>query len=267
MKHWLQDNLLGLVLAGTAGLLLLISAVLGWAWSRPVTSSGIAAVDTRETTVAMPQQLVQMQPVEAYQVILERPIFNQSRRPEADSALGVQEVPVETESQAADLDVRLTGVVLTPEMKIVTLTPKDKGEALIVREGAALEGEQVGWSISQIDARQVTLNANDGRSMQLDLSVHDQVIAEPPKPEPEPITTEEAQEGEILEGEPLSRAEEIRQRIQERREQLRLEAEEGAESDSEEKESTRASYQDAIRNLMGRNREQQEEEASDEDEQ
>lgn len=266
MRTWLQANPLGIALAGLSGLLVLVSLVLGWAWNRPVSSDGAGEVEAVAPAVEMPPQLAEMQPLEAYQVIIERPVFNQSRRPEAESGNGTESVVATPDVQAANLEVRLTGVVLTPEMKIVTLTPEGGKEALIVREGTALEGEQVGWSVSRIDARQVTLDASDGRSMQLDLAVHDQAIAEPPKPEPPPETSQEAQ-AEAVEGQPLSRAEEIRQRIQERREQLRREAEASEDTEAEDSAETRASYQDAIRQLMQQNRQAQEEETSDENEQ
>ena len=267
MRAWLQANPLGIALAGLSGLLVLVSLVLGWAWNRPVSSAGAGDAEAVAPVVDMPPQLAEMQPVEAYQIIIERPVFNQSRRPEAESGNGTETVVVPGEIQATNLEVRLTGVVLTPEMKIVTLTPEGGQEALIVREGTALEGEQLGWSVSRIDARQVTLNASDGRSMQLDLAVHDETIAEPPKPEPQPETSQEAVEG-AEEGEPLSRAEEIRQRIQERREQLRREAEASEDTEAEDTAETRVSYQDAIRQLMQQNRQaKEEEETSDEDEQ
>jgi len=266
MRSWLQANPLGIVLAGLSGLLVLVSLTLGWVWNRPVSSDGATEVEAAAPALDMPPQLAEMQPIEAYQVIIERPVFNQSRRPEAEAGSGTEETIVSTEVQAANLEVRLTGVVLTPEMKIVTLTPNGGQQALIVREGTALEGEQLGWSVSRIDARHVTLNANDGRSLELDLSVHDQPIAEPPKPEPQPETSQEAVEG-AEEGEPLSRAEEIRQRIQERREQLRLEAEASEDTEAEDAAETRASYQDAIRQLMLQNQQAKEEESGDENEQ
>jgi hypothetical protein len=221
-----------------------------------------------QVAAEMPMQLEQMQPVEGYQVVVERPVFNQSRRPEIDTGTSVQEEMVdEPVTEVAPLEVKLTGVVLTPEMRVVTLTPKDSTEALIVREGSSLEGQQVGWSVSQVQARQVTLDSADGRTMNLELSIHDQMIAEPPKPEPPP-ELRTSQEGEAVgeDGEPLSRAEEIRQRIQERREQLRDEAEANAETETEQKADTRQSYQEVIRNMMQRRPQKKEEESSEEDE-
>jgi hypothetical protein len=82
----------------------------------------------------------------------------------------------------------------------------------------------------------------------LDLQVHDVAIKEPPKPvvkaEPEP---EGQKQGE--DGEPLSRAEQIRQRIAERREELRQEQEEQQAGSGGRKPST---YQTAIRSMMNK---------------
>ena len=47
-------------------------------------------------------------------------------------------------------DVRLTGVVITPGMKIASLTPADTNiETVMAHEGESLTGEFVGWQVTQ----------------------------------------------------------------------------------------------------------------------
>jgi hypothetical protein len=265
MMGWLQGNPVGAALAGLAGLLVLASVGLGLAWNVPPSSGEKVDDEIESLKVDLPPSLEPMNPMENYAVILERPVFNESRRPEADSGENEDQVVLDSSEEVTDPGVRLTGVVLTPDLRIVTLTPNNDGEPVIVREGTELEGEQLGWAVGSIDPRRVTLNSRDGRELQLDLSIHDEMIEEPPKPEP--VTTEEAQA--VTEGEeddqPMSRAEEIRQRIQERREQLRREAEEAQGEATEAKATQRTSYQEAIRSLMSNSKSKQEEETDEDD--
>jgi len=263
MMGWLQGNPIGAALAGLIGFLVIVSVGLGLAWKLPPSSGDAPVGGIESIQTQLPPNLEPMKPVESYAVVLERPVFNESRRPEAESGESVEELVAESSEQAGDPGVRLTGVVMTPEEKIVMLTPQ-QGEPLIAREGTVLEGDQLGWSVSAIDARQVTLSSRDGRELQLDLVIHDQVIAEPPKPEP--VSTEEAQAAQGDEdGQPMSRAEEIRQRIQERREQLRQEALEAESDQTEAKAAQRTSYQEAIRAMMNKRNNQQGEESGEDD--
>jgi hypothetical protein len=136
-------------------------------------------------------------------------------------------------------------------MKIASLTPADgKLENVMAHEGESLTGEYVGWLVSTVNPRTVVLESRDGKKLELDLQVHDIKIKEPPKPAV-PEKTAQAESGQEEQaagedGQPLSRAEQIRQRIAERREQLRLEQEE-QQAQSGAKPSD---YQSAIRNLM-----------------
>jgi len=258
---WLENNPVGVVLASACGLLLLLSLWLGWAWSWPVSSGADDINNAGQAPEAMPRLDSELGQLSAYQVVNDRPVFDESRRPQI--IVDEEEGPIELVGpEVADRpDVKLTGVVITPEAKIVMLTPNQKGEAVIVREGMPLEGEYVGWSVSGIGARKVTLKSTEGEALQIELAVHDAMIAEPPKPAP---ATDEG-ESEQGDAEPLSRADEIRKRIQERREQLRREAEQEEEDAVAEKAAQRNDYQDAIRAMMNRNKDNDNESTEDEE--
>jgi hypothetical protein len=77
-------------------------------------------------------------------------------------------------------------------------------------------------------------------------------MAEPPKPEPPKAEKKPGKDSPARQGEdqPLSRAEEIRQRIAERREELRRAAEENEQGEQDEQ----MSYQQAIQAMMGNKR-------------
>ena len=84
--------------------------------------------------------------------------------------------------------------------------------------------------------------------------VHGVAIAEPPKPEPSKAEKKPGKDSPAQQGDdqPLSRAEEIRQRIAERREELRRAAEEDEQGDQAEA----VSYQQAIQAMMGKKRQE-----------
>ncbi len=260
--NWLENNPFGVLLAAVGGVLLSLVLLLAWAWNWPVESGSDASEAGAQGSAAVPQLDSELGPLSEYQVVNNRPIFNETRRPQ----IAVEEeepAPVEiVEPEVSEApEVRLTGVVITPEVKIVTLTPNEEGEAIILREGMPLEGDYFGWSVNRVDSRAVTLKSAKGESLLIDLAIHDAVIAEPPKPEPV-VTADEGEDAEA--GEPLSRAEEIRQRIQDRREQLRREAEQEEEEEQDRKAGQGNEYQQAIREMINRKRNNEKEPEDDE---
>ena len=255
---WLQDNPLGMLLAATSGLFILLALGMTIVWNLPV-SSGAADVETEagaaESAILTARK---MGTLGDYVVINEKPVFNESRTPvledieegaaEEDASIAVKDAP----------EVRLTGVVITSSMKIASLTPADTNiETVMAHEGESLTGEFVGWQVAAVNPRTVVLESRDGQSLELDLQVHDATIKEPPPVVPAAPALEAALSGADAAGdddEPLSRAEQIRQRIAERREELRLEQEAqqaaGAETAAANQPAKRSAYQDAIRALM-----------------
>jgi len=262
---WLKDNPLGLVLVTTCGVLALLALVMTIVWTLPE-AEAIAGTSTNKTgddkTTVLAHQVAA---IGEFQVINDKPVFNTSRQPE----LEVENEP-ETEEPVEDVtvvvkdapDVRLTGVIITPSMKIASLTPADKKlESVMAHEGQILEGEFVGWQIGSIGPRNVVLESRDGQTLDLELQVHDTAMKKPPKPKPAtPAKTAQAaraQAGQLVDedGQPLSRAEQIRIRIAERREELRREQQaQQAQSNTLGSGTAKASnpqdYQNAIRNMM-----------------
>jgi len=243
-----ENNTIGLVLASVCGVFVLICLGLLMLWAMPPSAD---SGDDESGDRQVPDQIVALQdakPLEAYVVVSERPVFNEDRRP----------APVTDDGELVDLppdedvgapDVELAGVVITPSLRMATLRSKEHEYSLVAFEGKPLEGDFGTWQVSRIEERMVTLASAEGEEMQLELQVHSAEIKEPPKPvRPAEPTGEEgeelqAQAGDEQSGEPMSRAEEIRQRIQERREELRRAAE---ERDGQQAEN----YRDAIQTMI-----------------
>ena len=260
---WLHDNTLGMLLVVTSGGLTLLALLMAIVWGLPEAGES-AAVSTVEPGSTQSTVLAhQVAALSEFQVINERPIFNQSRQPEVNDIEADESVdnPVIAVKDAPD--VRLTGVIITPRMKIASLTPADKAlKGIMAREGEILEGEFVGWQINSVSPRNVVLQSRDGQSLDLELQVHDLAIKQPPKPVV-PVKTARAEpvQGEQVideDGQPLSRAEQIRIRIAERREQLRREQEaqqarmnRGEAPAGRDKEAAKQqNYQNALRTMM-----------------
>lgn len=259
----LRDNPLGIALAALLGGMALLALALVVFWNRPVAPLMPEDRDGLPAVMVAGDDVAQLGPPGAYSVIVDRPAFNESRQPEtvvADTG-GDESEPVADSREAPQ--VRLTGVVITPDEKLVSLTSERDGTTFVGREGQRLEGEYSGWMISLVSPRETVLTGRDGRDVPLKLEVHDAKINAPPPPEPrrpQPAPDEADVDGaDGVNGgqdgdERLTRAEEIRQRIAERREELRREQEQQAEGAGNTAQQRQLEYRDAIRNLMGGNR-------------
>ena len=258
MISWLDDNPLGKVLAGLCAACVVIVLLLGVAWTLPPSGNGDTAADNENTPSLVVPEIKSGEPIEAYAVITERPVFNQGRQPIIAIEVDDEELVDEEESEVDAPAVALAGVVITPSLKMATLKPEGESASLVAFEGQPLEGDYGSWQVSRIGPRDVTLRSGSGEEVRLELQIHDAVIKEPPKMKPKETVADAGDEPAAEEAAPLSRAEEIRQRIAERREELRR----AAEEDSADPEKP-ANYRAAIQSLMQRNQKQ----AKDENEQ
>jgi hypothetical protein len=251
--RWLDDNPVGQALAVLAGGLAVMMLLLAVVWSLPPNSGPAElSADDPALQVSVPR-LPDSPPLEDFAAVTDRPVFNESRRPEMDADAAGEGETADDESDAVidAPELVLAGVVITPSLKMVTLREKKARESLVAFEGQPLQGDYGSWHVSHIAPREITLSSGDGRELQLQLQVHKAKIVPPLKPEPgEAVAEQSAQNAEVGaedEGEqPLTRAEEIRQRIAERREELRRAAE--AEKAGEQQLSD---YQTAVRTMIG----------------
>ncbi len=163
-----------------------------------------------------------------YAQVGERPLFNADRRPiPVPAAPGAAEAaPV----AAAPLDVTLTSVILSGEMKIAIVLDKKTNKTESVKVGATLAGEQSGWKLIELASRKAVFEGPSGRS-EVELRVFDGSGGQAPTPvassEPAPEAAVQPDPNGLAADaqSPESRAELIRKRIEERRRQMREEAE------------------------------------------
>jgi hypothetical protein len=245
--RWLEGNPVGMALASVSGGLLLVSLLIGVIWSLPPSPpAGGPQEGGDELSLNVPQ-LGDSEPIEKYEVITERPVFSESRQPQLALESDEDDSEDLPEEEVDAPDVELAGVVITPSIRMVTLRQKKVEESLIAFEGQPLEGDYGSWHVSRIEPREITLSSGDGEEMQLFLQIHDVKIEEPAKPEKEVAEAPGADQGESPSDgdQPLSRAEEIRQRIAERREELRR----AAEAEDQDPAET-VNYRNAIQSMV-----------------
>ncbi|MEJ8569026.1 hypothetical protein [Elongatibacter sediminis] len=267
MMRWLQDNPIGLGLAVVCGVLVLSMAGLGVVSLLPAYRGGDADNAAPDAQALQLPELAESAPIDEYYVITERPLFNESRQPVLEDELSVDPLAEEMVEDDPDApDVELSGVVITPSLRMATLRTKDEGRSLVAFEGRPIEESDFGsWQVSRVDAREVMLTSAAGEELRLELKVHDEQITPPAAPvsRPQGSRQDEAPEGRVqqtrqqesgeadADGKPLSRAEEIRRRIAERREELRRQAEQQEQPSEEE---AAPDYQRAIQSMIGRSR-------------
>lgn len=265
MINQLSDNPIGRALAGVCAGLLAVLLLLAVIWVLP--PSGAAGGDgdgNRDLSSEVPQ-LKTEQPIENFAVITDRPIFNESRQPiigaSPDDESEGEELAGEEDVDAPD--VVLAGVVITPELRVATLRLKDSPESLLAFEGQPLEGNFGSWHISRIEPRQAILESGEGKQVRLELQIHDAMMDMPPEPAPAAAASTAGSNAQNGPGDdqPMTRAEEIRQRIAERREELKRAAEEGGEAATQR--PPQLDYRQAIQAMMQQGNKSQETDESE----
>ena len=114
-----------------------------------------------------------LEPLTAYSVIAERPLFSTDRTPRPFFLSGA-----EGEPGTGGFDYELTSVLLTPSLRMAILQPAGGGEAVRVREGAAPPGSP-GWRLVSLDRRSAVFDGPEG-PVALALRVFDGAGALPP---------------------------------------------------------------------------------------
>lgn len=169
-----------------------------------------------------------------YAVVGERPLFNADRRPlpPPESA----ETPAEAPAPPAPLEVVLTSVVMSGDIRIAIVQDKKTNKSQSVRVGNAMAGDQAGWKLIELSPRKAVFEGPTGRS-EVELRVFDGSGGEAPTALVAPVAVTDpasaaanAAAASTVAGQdnpqtPEARAELIRKRIEERRRQMREEAE------------------------------------------
>jgi general secretion pathway protein N len=236
----------------------LLVTVSGWAlalWALSLLGMG-ERVQRLADDPAMLAQLPQLAPppserlgaLAQFAEISARPLFSEDRRPQPFSL-----VPEGDANAAPAFDFVLTSVLITPTLKMAIVQPSAGGVSTRIKLGNAAE-QQPAWRLTALNPRSAVFEGPDGQKT-LDLRVYDGTGGEPPtalntagqpagstpvpappgtKPMPrssvpQPMPTPPSMpEATATPEPPDAQIEAIRKRIEERRAQLRQQAQKPA---------------------------------------
>ena len=158
MQRFAQARPLTWLLAGGCGwaLLLWIGALLGMG-GRVATVEPQPAAALPQPRPATPDRIG---PLVQYAEAAARPLFTQDRRPRGFLA-SVPEGEGEA-AQSASLDFILTGVLISPQVRLAIVQPNGGGEAQRVRVGSSPEGAN-GWRLLEVQPRRVVFEGSSGQ--------------------------------------------------------------------------------------------------------
>jgi general secretion pathway protein N len=169
-------------------------------------------------------------PLAQYAEAASRPVFTTDRKPHSFMATG----PDNGDGAAAaqSLEFVLTGVLISPQVRLAILQPTGGGDSQRVREGKSPEGA-AGWRLIEVQPRRVVFEGANGQST-LDLRTfgasatdRDEIARAVPgaRPPPPTATAAAAASADAAAAVPpqneQQRIEAIRKRIEARRAQLR----------------------------------------------
>jgi general secretion pathway protein N len=215
-----------LVLAAICGLLLLMALVQlagygrGYGWLPADTESGALTVGSID------REAFRIPPMSAFSEVERRPLFNEDRKPTpvSEGELAEEGPP------PVPLNVTLTGVILvrktesTPELRIAMVRDNLRNESVALKVGMPLSGDQAGWTLVELAPRLATFrNAND-ETAEIELQTA-ATPAKPPTPQ-RPAPAAPAKPGSVAPARAENAQEsDLAKRIEERRRQMREEAE------------------------------------------
>ena len=215
-------------------LLLWVGALLGMG-GRIGVAAASAGGDLPAAKAAVPDRIG---PLNQYSDAAARPLFTEDRRPRSFLAT-VQEGEGQ-DAASNKLDFLLTGVLISPQVRLAILQPPAGGDSQRVHEGKSPEGA-AGWRLVEVQPRRAIFEGAGGQAT-LDLRTFGSAsnpaipgqggkrdgdltqVAPPPPPPPPPAGAGEQTEQQ--------RIETIRKRIEARRAQLRAAQSNGGSSSS-----------------------------------
>jgi general secretion pathway protein N len=186
----------------------------GWLPANPDSAPHLPAL------AQLQQQSFTMPPFDHYVEITQRPLFADDRKPIPPDADGPQS------DQAAPppvpLQVILTGVIITPEVKLAVMHDQASNKDVSLREGMPLPGNQSGWTLVEIQPRKIVVSDANDKTTEVELVAPG---TNAPPPPPSPPTQGNAPVTPGVSPQQQQAANDLRARIEARRQELREQAE------------------------------------------
>lgn len=158
MSGKVRTNLSTLALAGLCAAL----ALLVWSQLEGDPRAQRARTELASIELAPPVSVEEPRlgfaPIDRYEEIVRRPLFNETRRPQADASQALAaDAPSGRDDASAALS--LSGIAITPQKTLALIEDARHGRVLRLELGASVGG----WRLERIDADRVTLRHDDTR--------------------------------------------------------------------------------------------------------
>lgn len=182
-------------------------------------------IDAQAVAVAIDRQPFELPPASSFDEIEARPLFNEDRKPTpVDAAEAVAEAP------KVPLNVTLTGIILvrktdvTPELRIAMVRDNARNESLALKVGMPLTGDQAGWTLASVGPRVAVFKNASDESTEIELQTA-ATVAAPPNAAKRPPPLVPGLPGSVAPDKENVADSDLAKRIEERRRQMREEAE------------------------------------------
>lgn len=219
-------RMLTFVLAGVCGLLMLAAIIQLAGYGRGYGWLPAEAGDGQDAMAEIDRKPFSMPAFSSYSEVDARPMFNEDRKPTpvADGEVAAEGPP------PVPLNVTLTGVILvrksesTQELRIAMVRDNMRNESQALKVGMPLAGDQAGWTLVSVEPRLATFrNASDET---VDIELLATAMPAPPSNVPRAREVTPAPPGAVApEGKEGGADSDLAKRIEERRRQMREEAE------------------------------------------
>lgn len=218
------SRMVTLGLAGVCGLLLIVALIQlagygqGYGW--------LAADEESEAGISteIDQKPIKIPPMSAFAEVENRPLFNEDRQPTPHDDDAVEEAA----TPVVPINVTLTGVIIqrksesTPEVRIAMVHDNLRNESLALKVGMPLNGDQAGWSLVSVEPRLATFKNVSDEKAEIELNTAANAAKPPMQRPPVPAP---ARPGAPIPEQNNAAESDLAKRIEERRRQMREEAE------------------------------------------
>lgn len=173
----IKNNLLAQILIGLLVVFLLIGSIQMFGWGQGLSDIEIdkAGQSSLPKVPKADEDNALNTPVDSNQLvdnIKTRPVFSEDRAPfiadenPEDGPDGKEPPPVIDEIKA-----KLTGIVITPENSYAMILDNVTNKRETYKIGMPLDGEQGGWTLTEIENRKVVFVSDDDKTQELELEV------------------------------------------------------------------------------------------------
>jgi general secretion pathway protein N len=166
---------------------------------------------------------LKLPPQSAFAEVEAHPIFNEDRQPTpVDASSGD-----ESEAPQNPLNIALTGIVSTSTVKIAMVQDKARNQSVALKVGMPLEGDQASWTLVEVKPRSVVFRsaANERTEVELETSVVQPPKAPPPRSARSGSPANNARGTAANASANKKDSADLSKRIEERRRQMREDAE------------------------------------------